>query len=103
MCTKCSSNYYLDSNYVCQSLPSNCNSADKYGACNECDDGYSVNSDGVCESEDIDICSLFTYLDKYGKETWKNCWTCTKVCSKCPSGYYMNKNSKCKKMPKNCA
>lgn len=46
---------------------------------------------------------MFTYLDKFGKEVFNNCWTCTKVCSKCPSGYYLNNKNQCKQLPKNCA
>lgn len=43
-------------------------------------------------------------MDKNGNESNTNCTGCKLVCRSCISGYYLKKNnSKCKKIPKNCA
>ncbi len=90
VCKCCDAGFYLNCDYKCIKLPSNCKAADEDGDCTSCIAGYHVES-GACV-KDCDHCAEYS--------TWSK--GCKQICKSCDRGYYLNSNYQCIALPPYC-
>lgn len=53
-------------------------------------------------AQSTDTCKKYSYTDKNGNQCDYNCDGCKKVCIECITNCYLDKDSKCVKLPINC-
>lgn len=131
LCKSCINGFYINYQFSCVNLPSNCLSANAYGNCLSCQSNYSL-LNGVCylTISQCNIYDLKTYLctqctnnynliNGYCYQNISNCLAyssdrlnCVKcndtyvlsnnICVSCGDGYYINNYGTCTRNPINC-